>query len=439
MQRKTSAGANLYYIHTDLLGSIQAISNASGVLQAEYAYTPWGGRITLKTPPVGDLGGFDRGYTGHEHLSPFGDDSNGGFCLINMNGRIYDPVLARFLSPDPYVQAPDFTQSFNRYAYCWNNPFRYTDPSGNSIVAAILIGGGINFISQIIAGNVRNAGDAFMAFGIGALGGLAGAGIGAAVGSAIGGSIGAIGGALSGAAGGAAGGFVGGAGNAWFNGANFGSGLISGLKGAGIGAITGGVVGGLSGGINSLKHGGDFWTGEGATFDCMLLPETNNRVKVGEGMEYSNKYAKQFSDENFGAIKKLDNLYADGTMPKGYTRNGDLVFNKSGDHIGGAARYNGFGKGTDVYLFKASFTSMEKLYLVMGHEYIHVYFNANGYSKSEYPQERAAYKWNIDQAKAWGLNTTQYTNMYNSYYKKDMYPILDYKKAGFFILNARPW
>ena len=47
-----------------------------------------------------------------------------------MNGRVYDPVLARFLSPDPYVQAPDYTQGFNRYAYCYNNPFKYIDPSG---------------------------------------------------------------------------------------------------------------------------------------------------------------------------------------------------------------------------------------------------------------------------------------------------------------------
>lgn len=34
-----------------------------------------------------------RGYTGHEHLTQFG--------LINMNARLYDPALGRFLSPDP--------------------------------------------------------------------------------------------------------------------------------------------------------------------------------------------------------------------------------------------------------------------------------------------------------------------------------------------------
>ena len=90
----------------------------------------------------------DKGYTGHEHLSPFGDDNDSGFCLINMNGRVYDPVLARFLFPDPYVQAPDFTQSFNRYTYCLNNPFKYTDPSGEvwHIVIGAVVGGVVNLV-----------------------------------------------------------------------------------------------------------------------------------------------------------------------------------------------------------------------------------------------------------------------------------------------------
>jgi len=47
-----------------------------------------------------------------------------------MNGRIYDPTLDRFLQADPFIQAPKNSQSFNRYAYVWNNPLSYTDPSG---------------------------------------------------------------------------------------------------------------------------------------------------------------------------------------------------------------------------------------------------------------------------------------------------------------------
>ena len=65
---------------------------------------------------------FDRGFTGHEHLASFG--------LVNMNGRMYDPVMCSFLSADRYVQSPMSAQGFNRYAYCMNNPLRYVDPTG---------------------------------------------------------------------------------------------------------------------------------------------------------------------------------------------------------------------------------------------------------------------------------------------------------------------
>ena len=53
--------------------------------------------------------------------------------LIHMNGRAYAPGLQRFLSPDPVLQAPANAQSHNRYAYCLNNPLRYTDPSGYQV------------------------------------------------------------------------------------------------------------------------------------------------------------------------------------------------------------------------------------------------------------------------------------------------------------------
>ncbi|MEA1786483.1 RHS repeat-associated core domain-containing protein [Arenibacter sp. GZD96] len=64
----------------------------------------------------------DRGYTGHEHLLSVG--------LVHMNGRLYDPVLHRFLMPDDYVQDPYSTLSYNRYSYVLNNPLMYVDPSG---------------------------------------------------------------------------------------------------------------------------------------------------------------------------------------------------------------------------------------------------------------------------------------------------------------------
>ena len=79
---------------------------------------------------------FDRGFCMHEHYRDFG--------LINMNGRMYDPYTSMFLSPDNYIQVPDNSQSFNRYAYCLNNPLKYTDPDGefwHIIATAGYVGG----------------------------------------------------------------------------------------------------------------------------------------------------------------------------------------------------------------------------------------------------------------------------------------------------------
>ena len=64
----------------------------------------------------------DRGFTGHEHILSLG--------LINMNGRVYDPMMSMMLSPDNYIQDMYFSQNYNRYRYCYNNPLSYNDPSG---------------------------------------------------------------------------------------------------------------------------------------------------------------------------------------------------------------------------------------------------------------------------------------------------------------------
>jgi RHS repeat-associated protein len=63
-----------------------------------------------------------HGFTFHEHLTNLG--------LINMQGRVFDPVIGRFMSADPFVQAPYNAQSLNRYSYTFNNPLSYTDPTG---------------------------------------------------------------------------------------------------------------------------------------------------------------------------------------------------------------------------------------------------------------------------------------------------------------------
>ena len=120
----------LYHISCNRLGSVEKVTGGDGEPVFEAGYDEWG-RQSVSTNKIG----FIRGYTGHEMLPEFG--------LINMNGRMYDPLLARFLSPDDYVQMPMSPQGFNRYSYCMNNPMRYTDPSGELPWLVPMIAGAI--------------------------------------------------------------------------------------------------------------------------------------------------------------------------------------------------------------------------------------------------------------------------------------------------------
>lgn len=116
--------SKIHYWHKDHLGSLQSVSNENGDLIEDLYYDPWGLRRNWDGSVSDSLlqTEYDRGYTGHEHIDLF--------MLINMNGRIQDPVIGRFISPDPIIQSPTNLQSLNRYSYVFNNPLKYTDPSG---------------------------------------------------------------------------------------------------------------------------------------------------------------------------------------------------------------------------------------------------------------------------------------------------------------------
>lgn len=121
------------FIYNDHLGSLDVVVNHLGQVTHTASFDAWGNRrsgenwtaafaasslnLASFTQPV-----TKRGYTGHEML----DDTG----LIHMNGRIYDPRLARFMQADPFIQAATNTQSYNRYSYVLNNPLNMTDPSG---------------------------------------------------------------------------------------------------------------------------------------------------------------------------------------------------------------------------------------------------------------------------------------------------------------------
>ena len=73
------------YLCTDHLGSVIGIIDEQGEMRYEAKYDAWGNQEVVKN----DIG-FIRGYTGHEEMPEFG--------LVNMNARLYDPMLGRFLS-----------------------------------------------------------------------------------------------------------------------------------------------------------------------------------------------------------------------------------------------------------------------------------------------------------------------------------------------------
>jgi len=317
---ETAYTDSMYYIHTDHLGSYCAITNPNKkVVQRNY-FDPWGNVIPLNTthfgspnnsniielPPTNilnpDLEHFNldfpltnRGFTGHEHYP--------ALKIINMNGRLYDPVIARFFSPDKYVLNSSFTQDFNRYTYARNNPLMYTDPSGEFVhlIVGAVFGGLMNWMVN---------GAEFSWKGLGYFG--TGAGVGFSSG------------------------FVTGAGNAWMSGANFGQGLWGGVKGGLIAGGTGGLMGGLTGGIDAALDGRNFWDG-GPTLKTKLeiLTEQYRAQLLSEIGEAD-------ATVQLGTRKNLA-----GTDHKAF---GGKMYSSNGDEAAGFARPGkAFGLSSDGY------------------------------------------------------------------------------------------
>ena len=128
-RRSNGTTETLYYTH-DHLGSVDSITTTAGAVSARLSYDLWGKRRN-ESGWTGALPGADwtaignsvrKGFTEHEHLDNIG--------LIHMNGRVYDPIIGRFMSADPFIPNPMSTQSFNRYSYVENSPLSSTDPSG---------------------------------------------------------------------------------------------------------------------------------------------------------------------------------------------------------------------------------------------------------------------------------------------------------------------
>jgi RHS repeat-associated protein len=144
VSRQSSGTNSVNYVTSDHLGGSSAITNSSGIILVNSSFDAFGkrrGSNWTGNPSAGDWTAIAsttrRGYTEHTML----DNLN----LTHMNGRVYDQMLGRFASADPYITEPLNTQNYNRYSYVYNRPLSFTDPSGfegNSFWFGSFFGGG---------------------------------------------------------------------------------------------------------------------------------------------------------------------------------------------------------------------------------------------------------------------------------------------------------
>lgn len=336
-----------YGVYTDHLGSIVTVTDeaAAGAIVAMQSFDPWGRERNPATWGYGPSIVFGsvsvppkpswlyRGYTGHEMLNEYG--------LINMNGRMYDPLNGRMLSPDNYLGNPVNSQSYNRYSYALNNPLKFTDPDGNNpIIVGMIIGAAIaasTYTYQVARSDNGfsnwNWGDFGMALGQGGVqGGVSGI---------VGEVLGPTGGILKELVRAGTHGFTsyalsGGEGSAFLSGA---VGSIGGSLGSYSGILNTTVPGTLFsatlGGATSYMGGGDFVEGAAIAATVHLVNQNMHRRSfkdfVPEGYIRLNGFSNdQLSDiriipeENGGSLitPKKNGLYSgDGFYFKGGTDN----------------------------------------------------------------------------------------------------------------------
>lgn len=122
----TYNGTSYFYL-LNLQGDIIGIYDSTGTVVVEYTYDSWGKLISI-TGSLADTIGVKnplryRGYYYDTETS-----------LYYLQSRYYDPETCRFINADAYfVAGNDYIQGTNMFAYCYNNPVMYSDPSGFAI------------------------------------------------------------------------------------------------------------------------------------------------------------------------------------------------------------------------------------------------------------------------------------------------------------------
>ena len=423
VEKKVNGVESVHYVLKDHLGSWTTITDANGNIVREQSFDAWGNMRdpdtwtgTVTQQPM-----FDRGFTGHEHLNSFG--------LINMNGRMYDPVMSSFLSVDNYVQNPDFSQNFNRYAYCLNNPLKYTDPSGEiHVLAVVAIGAAVTVITNGI-NNVLHGENFFHGAGQAAVTG----GVQALFAHAIGESANVIGSVIKNQATAqlAKAGFqlvshgtMGGM-STMSRGGKFWHGFVSSATASVMSTAinqtcihfqlsegltnTAMIAGGaLSGGISAKMAGGDFIDGLCNGLICVALNHALHYAAEGIvfvkgcmalGISCTGPIPEEMQNDLF-LRQAQEAWYPDAPMDNVERFTVENVPQKTQDKMdaeGAAASTNGlYGSVSDIftrmsYMYfnkNRCFESPFKLYITMGHEFVHVsqydYLGSIGYTHSDF-------------------------------------------------------
>ncbi|BET68098.1 hypothetical protein ASA1KI_30160 [Opitutales bacterium ASA1] len=298
------------YFHHDALGSITVVTNEKGVKVERFRYDAWGNRLDGSGQPVlwANNAGITRGFTDHEHLDDLG--------LVHMNGRVYDPVLARFLSADPFIDGVSDSPGFNRYTYVHNNPLNATDPSGFLSFKDVLKIVAIVVVAYFTAG-----------WGIAALGPSisAGFGVSAAVGAGIGGGL--------------AGGFASGFAASLLNGGSIGNAFQAGLVGGIVGAVSGGIAGWIGDLAEKVTWFGDVkWAAHGLS-QGLITEATGGEFRHGF-------YAAAFTSLMEGPISSVGRDFGDaGEFAAA------AVVGGTASVLGGGKFANGAASGVFTYLF----------------------------------------------------------------------------------------
>ena len=351
---------SLYYTYSDSQGSIVALTDDAGNVKRKFAYDPWGKRRNpLNWNETDNLAGLiiNRGYTGHEHLDAFG--------ILNMNGRVYDPLTAQFFSPDPFVQAPDNWLNYNRYGYVFGNPLSYTDPSGYVSEFNSWVRDNKNTIITVGATIV-------VGVGVGILTG--GVGLAAVIQSSV----------IAGAASGATSGVMGTA----LNGGSFGDCILAGAKGSIFGGMSG-LVGGALGSIAPLGTqwiGSTIWGaagGAGTQAFSIWISGGDDYSKLWQGALIGGLFGFASSEQFSNLIKGKDFASNDKVLKNfeagKYNTNGFSTWQDAAlDYFGFEGKYDPNintpytdPNTGDIYYNEFAFKNFDRLYSVADHEMFH--------------------------------------------------------------------